>query len=135
MIGSVRTINKRHWGTKSEPGETIVSVDKSNKVLGNFYVKYTPRNLEERYEVIRKFKLDFDVDMKKRGPMYQEVLKLAHRVAAGESLALECWCAPLPCHADVIRSAVNDLVSELTGKNKAGQSRPVVKQFAGPFDF
>lgn len=28
---------------------------------------------------------------------------LRQRLEAGENLALLCWCAPQPCHADVIR--------------------------------
>ncbi|UQN09274.1 DUF4326 domain-containing protein (plasmid) [Deinococcus sp. QL22] len=29
---------------------------------------------------------------------------------AGESLLLICWCAPLACHADVIKEEVERLV-------------------------
>ena len=34
------------------------------------------------------------------------LLELAERVRQGESIALQCWCAPRPCHAVVIRDAV-----------------------------
>ena len=34
---------------------------------------------------------------------------LAKRVAKGESLTLVCWCAPLPCHAQVIREIALDM--------------------------
>jgi len=36
---------------------------------------------------------------------------LAVRVAAGESVVLGCWCAPLPCHGDVVAACVRWLVS------------------------
>lgn len=40
-------------------------------------------------------------------PQFREVMRLARRVAAGEALALACWCAPAKtCHAEVIREAV-----------------------------
>ncbi|WP_363320175.1 DUF4326 domain-containing protein [Ferrovum sp.] len=29
-------------------------------------------------------------------------------VRAGQSVALNCWCAPLPCHGDVIVEAVKN---------------------------
>lgn len=39
-------------------------------------------------------------------PQREEVLRLARLVQAGERLALQCWCAPRPCHAAVVRDAV-----------------------------
>nr|WP_256566062.1 DUF4326 domain-containing protein [Deinococcus sp. QL22] len=35
---------------------------------------------------------------------------MVERVRAGESLLLICWCAPLACHADVIKEEVERLV-------------------------
>lgn len=31
---------------------------------------------------------------------------LISRVQAGENIALCCWCAPLPCHADIIKATL-----------------------------
>ncbi|MDP9765256.1 DUF4326 domain-containing protein [Deinococcus enclensis] len=36
---------------------------------------------------------------------------LARRVRAGEHLVLVCWCAPRPCHAEHLRSAVMGLAA------------------------
>jgi hypothetical protein len=37
---------------------------------------------------------------------WAELVHLARLAAAGEALTLGCWCAPLPCHAEVMRAAV-----------------------------
>ena len=46
------------------------------------------------------------------GPAWEALLGLASRVQAGESLVLGCWCSPLPCHAEVIASAIRWLVAQ-----------------------
>ncbi|MGB3495284.1 MAG: DUF4326 domain-containing protein [Elainellaceae cyanobacterium] len=45
-------------------------------------------------------------------PAWHELLGLVARVRAGESLVLECHCAPLLCHAEVILRCVEWLVSQ-----------------------
>lgn len=45
-----------------------------------------------------------------RGEEYQAVRELAQRVLAGEQIRLGCWCAPRPCHAEVITRAVENMV-------------------------
>lgn len=41
-----------------------------------------------------------------RAPQFDELMRLAQRVANAEALALACWCSPAPCHAEVVREAV-----------------------------
>jgi hypothetical protein len=36
---------------------------------------------------------------------------LQARVRAGEKIALQCWCAPKACHADVIRERLMESAS------------------------
>ncbi|UQN08237.1 DUF4326 domain-containing protein [Deinococcus sp. QL22] len=43
-------------------------------------------------------------------PQARALEGLVERVRAGESLLLICWCAPLVCHADVIKQEVERLV-------------------------
>lgn len=60
---------------------------------------------------------DDDIDealVTKRGPVYQELNWLAKRVAAGQSVALACWCRTVggnePCHGDIVKAAIEMLV-------------------------
>jgi hypothetical protein len=45
-------------------------------------------------------------------PAVREIIDgLVELVRAGETVELACWCAPQPCHADVIRRFVLSLAS------------------------
>lgn len=39
---------------------------------------------------------------------------LAAQARHGERLALQCWCAPLPCHGDVLRAAIEKINARVT---------------------
>jgi len=45
-------------------------------------------------------------------PGWVALVGLARQVAAGQSLVLGCWCAPLPCHASVVASCVRWLAGQ-----------------------
>jgi len=47
-----------------------------------------------------------DKHLSEDGEIALEIERLALRVRAGEKIAVICWCSPLPCHGDHIRSAV-----------------------------
>jgi hypothetical protein len=52
-------------------------------------------------------------------PQEHELRRLLARAAAGE-LELLCWCHPLPCHAEVVRSALLWLAGEEGAAEEAG---------------
>lgn len=52
------------------------------------------------------------VCLREGGPVRVAVEDLVSRVASGERLALGCFCAPRPCHAEVVREVVLGLVRE-----------------------
>lgn len=41
---------------------------------------------------------------------YRTIKRLRERHAAGENLVLVCWCAPAPCHGDVIAQAIRGVL-------------------------
>jgi Domain of unknown function (DUF4326) len=45
-----------------------------------------------------------------QGPAYNELRRLVGQVAGGERIRLGCWCAPNPCHADVVKACVEWMV-------------------------
>jgi len=51
----------------------------------------------------------------KDSPQAQEILRLAKKVAAGERLALLCWCKPKNCHGDIVQEAVDRLALTIGG--------------------
>lgn len=73
--------------------------------LGNPYVigKHGSRE-----EVIAKYRIWLWSKIKSNDPV---VCAELHRLVKlyksnGENLVLTCWCSPLPCHADVIKAAI-----------------------------
>lgn len=98
-IGSIRTVSKRWSGTHPDPDEMLIEIDRSNPVLGNrHYMK--EKSLSERDRVIAAHQADLEADVAAGGPISRELEHMAHRVAAGDHLAIVCWCAPAPCHGD-----------------------------------
>lgn len=99
----VRIISKRQGGKAAKHGETVIDVDRSHPSLGNRHHLSDWRNDAERAEVIRRHNQDLLADIAAKGPMYRELQKMAARLRDGENLALRCWCAPKPCHAENYR--------------------------------
>lgn len=50
-------------------------------------------------------------------PQSREVDRLLSIYQETGSLTLLCWCAPLPCHAEVVREVI---IARLTGSSEAG---------------
>jgi uncharacterized protein DUF4326 len=76
----------------------------AGSVLGN---RCGGRTREER---IANFRRDLWGKMKRREKEYWELKRIAE-LALHEDIILICWCAPKPCHAEVIRDAVEFLNS------------------------
>lgn len=117
--GNLRVTNKRRGSPlTAERGEQVLSVDRSNPVLGNPFILNDVNNHKERDRVINQYREKLYQDMAVQGPMFDAIAEISARMMQGEELCLDCWCAPLPCHADVIR----DAAIELAWKQKLGLS-------------
>jgi hypothetical protein len=75
-------------------------------VLGNPFKMNTEA---ERARVIQFYRAWLWDRMQEEGPVWQELTRLAD-LSRTQDLTLVCWCAPKPCHADVIKNAINWLV-------------------------
>lgn len=86
-------------------------------IFGNPYSHTSEEATEDlsgRQVAIEKFRVHLNKKMQEKGsPLAREVLRLARRVRMGEDLKLVCWCAPKPCHAEVIREYI---YKELQGR-------------------
>lgn len=95
MIGSVTV------GLVKKPSmhSSNVRIDRQS-VFGNpFYMA----DESKRNEVCDKYEVYFQQEVMKVGKLQTEFMVLAHRVASGESINLQCWCAPKRCHGDTIK--------------------------------
>lgn len=111
-LGHAYVINIRD-GLKDLEGEVVVRVDRTHPVLGNHEFKIQRRgDPAERKRVLSLFEEKLQEDLASDGPRKQVIEGLALDVAQGKTVALQCWCSPLPCHADFIANAVNDLARQ-----------------------
>ena len=107
--GTVRVVSKRKGGIEPVAGELVIDVDRVHPILGNRHILHNYRDMDERARVIAAYDEDLAKDVAKRGPMLLEVERLAKRVKEGERLALRCWCAPLPCHAEILAHKIAEI--------------------------
>jgi len=108
----IHVTNCRHYSEITpEPDDTVIFVDRTNRILGNPFPMQTKTPVE-RKRVIALYKQKFDADFAIKGPMYQECLRIAILIEQGKSIALQCWCAPLPCHGDTIKRGIELILAE-----------------------
>ena len=115
--GYVRVTNIRcspGLDNSPQPGESVHRVDRANPVLGNRHVLFNRFDAAQRRQVIAAYAADLERDVAAGGPMSREIEHLAERVRLGEQICLACWCAPSPCHGDLIAAKVRERVEHLT---------------------
>lgn len=94
----------RRHAAPAPRGCTPVRVDRHGPLgLGN---PYRVSREADRAEALRRYRRLLRADLARDGARSRAISALAARVRAGERLALDCWCAPLPCHADALRAAI-----------------------------
>lgn len=105
LKGGVRVINMRTNApsdARPKEGESIIVVDRSNKILGNRHIMQRKHDDRERALVIARYKIDLEKDESVNGLITQSLKMMANRVKQGERICLACWCKPYDCHADLL---------------------------------
>jgi len=52
-----------------------------------------------------------------KGPMYEELVRLAQLHNEGQHIKLACWCYPKPCHGDVVKKVILWIADNILEKN------------------
>lgn len=97
----IRVVNKRYKYVAAD-NEVLVYVGRPS-VLGNPFTLYSE---SERDHVVAQYRQWLDAQRRTNGAAWQEIKRLAALSAEGKALALQCYCAPRKCHADVVKSAI-----------------------------
>lgn len=79
-----------------------------------------------REEVIAKYRVWLWTEIKKRGKVYDELMRLLKLSEQGDVI-LVCYCAPLPCHGDVIVKAIEWLKAQQRRTNILRQDPPCLE--------
>lgn len=68
---------------------------------------------DERQEAIERFRawLDNELTNWPDGQASREIKRLAALHRAGQPIVLACWCAPKPCHGDVVAEFIRKAVT------------------------
>lgn len=84
-------------------------------VLGN---PYKIGKDGDRDEVIRKYRVWLWKEYLKEGEVTKAIDALVQAYIEDGQLLLGCWCAPEPCHADVIKRLVMYLVKHVANPQR-----------------
>jgi hypothetical protein len=76
-------------------------------VLGNPYPAKI-KSVQEHNRVCSEYRVWLWLEINKGlvSPVYRELLRLLSLVRQEDGLTLVCWCAPLPCHGDIVKNAL-----------------------------
>ena len=111
----IRVVSKRKGGIAANANEMIIPVDRTHPVLGNKHILHNYRDRDERNAVIDAYARDLEADCAVRGPMFREIQKIAELVGKDKPIALQCWCSPAKCHADLLLAKILSLHALKTG--------------------
>jgi hypothetical protein len=112
MLEQVQVVNVR-----SKQSSGVVYIARAGRgrlgsALGNPFVL---RDESGRDEVVEQYRRWLWEQVRSgTGAAWEELVKLAQRVAAGEAVRLGCWCAPRRCHGDVVRSCLEWMIEQNT---------------------
>lgn len=106
---------------------------RGGSVLANPYTHIKDKKTKATYvvgsreEAIERYDTYFDIMSKSNGPFKRLVDEIYEKYKRGETIYLECYCHPLPCHGDVIaRKMQQRLIKEKLTKIK--EERNAVKR-------
>ena len=105
-FGEVIVVSQRKGGTTAPSNFEVIAIDRRNPVLGNKHYLKDHNDKKRRKEVIELNAQDLQKDEVVNGPMTRMLRAIGARVAAGEKIALECWCAPMDCHGHTYQKKI-----------------------------
>ncbi|HOI72439.1 MAG TPA: DUF4326 domain-containing protein [Methanobacterium sp.] len=76
-----------------------------------------PINLESKLRLVEKFK-KFIKSLPEESPQWREIRRLQRIYEDKRELKLICWCDPLPCHGEIIKSAILGEINPKDSKEK-----------------
>ncbi len=109
-MGHVQVVNQKHTRRLGGRGFATFYVGRPSP-LGNPY-RIGPDGTRE--QVISKYRvwLAERLAAKDNPEALGLLAQIVAKVRAGYNVSLACWCAPLPCHADVISDVVVQLAAQ-----------------------
>lgn len=105
VFGNPLAVKGKEWSNEAEHWTRLLCSD-LNQSVRQIAATALARKGYEQGEAAQLYRFVLREQCRKKAPQFDELQRLAHRAAQGEALALACWCAPAPCHAEVVRDAI-----------------------------
>ena len=120
------TVTNRRWDSlrKPDPDDVVIDIGRPNPLGNPFQLGrgHGFGNLDEREKVIDQYRVHLERELERgSGPVFDAFQNIVSLVRSGKPVALNCWCAPLPCHGDVIAEQVKPALDNAA----ADQKKPV----------
>lgn len=81
-------------------------------VLGNPFKLDPTKSREDQYQILEHYRQWLWQHIQAKDDVCKFLIGLRERVLRGESIKLVCWCAPEPCHADIIKKALEWMIQK-----------------------
>ena len=105
---SIRVVSLRKGGTKALPGERIVDITHPS-IFGN---PFQLSHESQRDQILKQYTKWLTEQWHAKGDLQKAIINLAADSKNGEKIALQCWCAPKPCHGDILKLTIDELVGD-----------------------
>ena len=129
IFGKIIVYNTKTEDHTSEANNFYIGRSRSRNPLGNPFTHNGVRTnlakltVKTREEAIEAYERYFDKAYEIDSEMRSIVDKMYEKYKNGETIYLQCFCKPLPCHGDVIAKKlqerlVRERLSEMRNENK-----------------
>lgn len=104
MIGNIIVCNKHNSYKRKD--YIYIPIYRPHP-LGNPYVLTKE---EQRNDVIEKFKNNFDLLYSEKEEFKKAIDDVIIILSKGQNVAMECYCKPKPCHGDIIKEKILEMM-------------------------
>lgn len=113
----IHIVNRKNAPHDLPPGVEVFRVDRSTP-LGN---PFEMRGECERESTVAQYRFYFLARVQsKNDRLFNEYLNTLLAAYSKADIALECWCAPKRCHAEVIAKYLHEKIQENERCNNGG---------------
>lgn len=109
MIGTITVGNYKLGARGIYIGRAMPRYNLVNSPLANPYKLERNTNREI---VLEQYKQWLWQQIKDQTQVYSALKDLAKQVQQGNDLTLVCWCAPLACHGEIVKSAIKWIIEK-----------------------
>lgn len=105
MVGTIKVVNIDKFNKENICGDIINIMNP--QILGN---PFRMKSEDDREICVRKFYHYLREEYKKKGNIYNELLRISNIVKEGKDVYLVCCCAPKLCHGEIIARAIMGMI-------------------------